>query len=130
MREDLELQVSAQERYDMFIGGIVESGVVWGLKNSESGVWAVAPSNNFDDTGSMLFWSKKEVAEKCIEDEWADYTATSIPVEVFMENWLVGLDGDGLLVGVNWNSDLVGVEVEPIDLLEDIEALIDKLNNL
>ncbi|MEF9953542.1 MAG: DUF2750 domain-containing protein [Clostridium sp.] len=130
MREELELQMSAQERYDMFIGRIVESGAVWGLKSKENGSWAVAPSNSFEDTGVMVFWCDKSDAEKCIAEEWAEHQATSIPLNVFMSNWLVGLDGDGLLVGVNWNTDLVGIEVEPIDLLEDIQSLEDKLKTL
>jgi hypothetical protein len=35
------------------------------------------------------------------------------------------MHGDVLLVGVNWDIDLEGMEIEPLDLLEEFEAEFD-----
>src|SRR5438445_236521 len=48
--------------------------------------------------------------------EWAHYVATPIELDDFVECWLSGMHQDGLLAGVNFNADLAGLEVEPIEL--------------
>ncbi len=45
--------------------------------------------------------------------------------EEFLDDWLPGMHSDVLLVGVNWNVDLEGAEIEPLDLLEEFEAELD-----
>ncbi len=37
-----------------------------------------------------------------------------------MKNWLSGMNEDNLLVGVNWNVKLIGLEVEPVDLFKEL----------
>lgn len=36
------------------------------------------------------------------------------------------MNDDDLLVGVNWNAKLIGLEVEPYDLLTELEDLLEK----
>ncbi|MGR5488842.1 DUF2750 domain-containing protein, partial [Vibrio alfacsensis] len=36
-----------------------------------------------------------------------------IPLDIFVEDWLLTLDEDGVLIGTNWNSQLDGKEMEP-----------------
>ncbi|TON26271.1 DUF2750 domain-containing protein, partial [Vibrio parahaemolyticus] len=49
-------------------------------------------------------------------EEWADFTVLEIPLDIFVEDWLLTLAEDGVLVGTNWNDQLEGKEMEPQDL--------------
>jgi len=46
---------------------------------------------------------------------------TRIPLELFLERWLKGMAADGCMVGTNWNAQLCGQVVEPLDLKQEIE---------
>ncbi len=127
MSNEIDLEINAQKRYDTFVDRIIENESVWGLKIKNEDGWAVAPSNEYEDTDVMVFWSDKAYAQRCVKEEWVEYEPTSIPLDLFVKNWLTGLTEDNLLVGTNWNGDLIGLEVEPIDLLNDI---IEKINQL
>ncbi|MGG3623509.1 DUF2750 domain-containing protein [Bacillus gobiensis] len=81
----------------------------------------VCESNEYEDTAAMLFWSDEAYARQCAIEEWSDYKPTSIPLEEFMNNWLYGMNQDCLLVGVNWNVKLIGLEVEPYELYKELE---------
>jgi hypothetical protein len=37
-----------------------------------------------------------------------------------VEDWLAGMDEDGILVGPNWNAELDGLEIEPIEILKQL----------
>jgi hypothetical protein len=54
-----------------------------------------------------------------------------MPLSDFIENYLVGMHSDGLVVGTNWDANMFGKEIEPLDLaLEIAELLISKRKNL
>ena len=57
--------------------------------------------------------------------EWADYKLVPISLEELLDQWLTGLHADLLLVGPNWNAELAGDELEPLDLLEDFEEAME-----
>ncbi len=40
----------------------------------------------------------------------------------FMENWCVGMANDGLLIGTQFDQNLFGHEVEPLDLILELTA--------
>jgi hypothetical protein len=44
----------------------------------------------------------------------------------FIENWCIGMEGDGLLVGTEFDQNMFGFEADPleliIDLLNELEA--------
>ena len=104
--------------YRQFIQKIVETETVWGLAKDET--WATSSSNEFEDAEVILFWSDKQGAAACAEDEWETYNPESISVIEFLENWCVGMYSDALLVGPNWSSDLLGKEVEPLLVALDV----------
>jgi hypothetical protein len=56
----------------------------------------------------MPFWSDRAYAQQCARNEWADYQATAIPLDMSLDEWLPGLAADGLLAGTNWNAHLIG----------------------
>lgn len=55
-------------------------------------------------------------------DAWCIYTPVAIDLEEFLDDWLPGMHADVLMVGVNWTLELEGVEMEPLDLLEEFES--------
>lgn len=121
---ELDLTINSKRRYENFIKRVSESMTVWGLK-SEDG-WCVCESNEHEDTAVMLFWSDEAYARQCAVEEWSHYKPTSLSLEEFMNNWIHGMNEDDLLVGVNWNVKLIGLEVEPLDLLKELEESLDK----
>jgi hypothetical protein len=119
--------VACQERHDRFIRRVVASGQVWGLKNADG--WCNTPSNGDDEEGEtnevrdvLPVWSDHAYAKQCAKDEWSDYEPTPIPLEGFLRAWLPGMARDGVLVGTNWNAHLIGLEVEPLELRQELES--------
>lgn len=114
-----ELSDDFSENIDRFIVEAMENGCVWGLQSEEG--WALCASEDYDDVDVMPLWSQETFARHHCRDEWADYTPVAIELEEFLEDWLPGMHEDVLLVGVNWNDELEGGEMEPLDLLEEFE---------
>jgi len=124
------LEADSHAAYERFIGRVVESRQVWGLKSEEG--WCVAPSNTLpdddeeEDAGEEVdvlpFWSDRAYAGQCARDEWADYEPAAIDLDEFMEAWLPGMAQAGERVGTNWNADLIGREVDPMELLAALKA--------
>ena len=114
----LDNKIASLERYERFIERVKKSSEVWGLKNSDG--WCVSHSNNHDDVEVMLFCSDRAYAQQCAKEEWVNYTPTPIDLTEFVTRWLSGLAKDGLLVGTNWNAQLIGEEVEPLVLKEKL----------
>ncbi len=43
-------------------------------------------------------------------------------LEEFLDEWLTGMHADEVLVGVNWDQELEGGELEPLDMLHMFEG--------
>ncbi|TQV77441.1 DUF2750 domain-containing protein [Aliikangiella marina] len=113
-----ELGVSVKELYDEFLDEICGTEIVWGLANEEG--WAVCDSNDFDGREAIPFWSNEHLAKLLCTGDWADYVPRPIPLEEFLDDWLHGMHEDEILVGTNWDDELVGPELEPLVILEDV----------
>lgn len=113
-----QLSSDPQQNYLAFVEGIKATGEVWGVATPEG--WVVCDSEEFEETDVIPFWSNEEDAKAQCADEWADNTAKSISLDVFVERWLTGMAEDGVLVGPNWSLEMDGLEIEP-------EALAEKL---
>lgn len=107
--------------YQQFIQESIQCGCLWGLQ-SEDG-WALCPSEKHENANVMPFWSQPELAEVHCADEWEDYQVVPISLEEFLDDWLPGMHEDVFMVGVNWNSEMEGDEVEPLDLLSDFDQV-------
>lgn len=105
--------------YDRFIDDAIETGCVWGLESEEG--FALCPSEANSELDVMPLWSQPEFAEAHVTGEWSNYKVVPIALEELLDDWLPGMHEDVMLVGPNWTSDLLGDEVEPLDLLEDFE---------
>ncbi len=108
------LSDNIEENYALFLSAIKESGQVWSLKSEEG--WVVCDSEEFEDTDVIPFWSAREYAAVQCTEEWAGYTAVEIGLDEFVDQWLHEMEEDGVLVGPNWNANMEGLEIEPVDL--------------
>lgn len=109
-----KLTADLQANLELFIEQTKETQLVWGLKNEDG--WLACDSTEFESSEVMPFWSTKEDAQTHNVEEWSDFEVLEIPLDIFVEDWLITLDEDGVLIGTNWNASLEGKEVEPVDL--------------
>ncbi|WP_441257548.1 DUF2750 domain-containing protein [Vibrio sp. Vf1514] len=109
-----KLTTDIQANLELFIKESQENNLVWGLRNEEG--WLSCESTEFEESEVMPFWSSKEDAQFHNVEEWADFEVLEIPLDIFVEDWLITLDEDGVLVGINWNENLDGKELEPSEL--------------
>lgn len=123
----IKLTADTQANFQRFIEDIQESGLVWGLQSEEG--WVVVESTEFEDSEVMPFWSDENFAKFHCKDEWADFRPVSMDLEEFVEDWLAGMVEDGILIGPNWNDDLDGLEVEPEEIVEKLNAAPDAAND-
>lgn len=107
------------ENLDRFVVEALSQGCVWGLQGADG--WALCASENHEDMDVIPFWSQEVFAAVHCKDDWAQYKPVAIELEEFLEDWLPGMHEDVVLVGVNWDEELEGDEVEPIDLLEEFD---------
>ncbi len=115
----LQDTATAKENFERFLKRVRESGEVWGLE-SKSG-WAHCPSHEFEDTDVLVFWSDRAYAVSHQKLDWKNHRPTVIPLDEFINSWLKGMHEDGVLVGPNWDANLCGLEVEPLDVAKGLE---------
>ncbi len=121
----LQDAITLKNRHLKFIKTISESKIVYALKSKNG--FATSSSTQFEDddgnpVGMICFWAEKARAKSCAQDEWKKYKVTKIPLAEFMENWCVGMANDGLLIGTQFDQNLFGYEVEPLDLILELIA--------
>ncbi len=110
-----------QEELSAFASELASKAEVWGLMDGNG--WALCPSIEFEETEVLPFFSSKEAAALLCSGEWEIYRPESISLESFLDEWLPGIHEDSAMVGLNWNADLEGAEVEPADLAAAIAAV-------
>ena len=117
----LDLSIASRERHERFLQRIIAAREVWGLESNHG--WAMTGSSTEATEGRKIipFWSDRAYARQCARNEWSHYQATPIPLDLFIERWLPGMNADRVLVGTNWNAQLCGHEIEPAELLRQIE---------
>lgn len=99
---------------EKFVSEAVNSEKIWGLIKDDN--WAVSPSNDYENAEVLIFWSDKKLAEACAVDEWNDYTPESITTSEWVENWAAGMFNENIVAGINWNAQLEGEELDPLEL--------------
>jgi hypothetical protein len=107
------------ENVDRFLVEVIENGCVWGLEGPEG--WALCASETRKDTHVMPFWSQQQFALAHCQEDWQGYRPVAIELEEFLEDWLTGMHQDVVLAGLNWDAELEGREMEPLDLLEEFD---------
>jgi len=115
-------QQDDNDAYHQLIEDSLGYGCIWGLEGPEG--WALCGSEKYDNTDVMPFWSQPELAQVHCKDEWQGYQVVPIALTEFLDDWLPGMHSDVFLVGLNWDEEMHGEEVEPLDLLADFENII------
>jgi Protein of unknown function (DUF2750) len=98
-----------------FFAEVVAAGAVWSVADING---HPAPVNE-DGRRSMPFWSKESRVLSVVDrvDAYRSFDVVRIDLDVWVQRWLPGLVGDGLLVGLNWSGDsATGYDVEPSDV--------------
>jgi hypothetical protein len=119
----LQDHITIQNRYKSFIKEISETETLFALKDEKG--YATSYSNEIEyEDGEpaqiLCFWSSAARAKSCIEDEWNHYEPSAVPLAEFVENWCLGMNSDGLIVGIDFDSNLFGYEAEPLEVILDI----------
>lgn len=112
------------EEYNRFIRSIIGSQTLYTLVSDEGDI-AECPSTEYEeDDGEPVpvfcVWHDRAQAEACKVEEWADYQLEALPLDFFMHEWLVSMDQDAVLLGVDFDSELYGLEIEPVEVLADL----------
>lgn len=119
MSDQATLTDDLDDNFDLFIANAIDTGCVWALEGEEG--FALCPSVDNEELDVMPLWSQPEFAALHCKDEWTSYEVVPIALEELLDEWLPGMHGDLMLVGVNWNTALEGMEIEPLDLVEEID---------
>ena len=103
---------------ETFINEVKDSGLLWGLLFEDE--WVVCDSQEGSDIDVMPLWSSEQAAKKLCCDEWSEYEPASITLDEFFDEWVNDLQEDGVLIGVQWDSELVGFEVEAMEFAQTL----------
>ena len=120
-----------KQRHEKFIQTICVNEKVYVLEGEDG--FATSYSNELEDEEGnpldvLCFWSDKAGANACIHSEWTGYQITEISLAEFLENWCIGMSNDGLLVGTNFDRNLFGYEVDPLEILLEVLNELEETN--
>ena len=120
---DIGLEIDSLKRADTFLREAIELKKVYYLKKDE-GV-EVFESNDFEDEEGnsglvIVFWSESCLAYARALGEGLE--VQELDLEKFKEAWLKGMEQDGVVAGLNWDQNGIGVECLPLELLEKISS--------
>jgi hypothetical protein len=107
-----------ESKYNQFVERVAATKLVWGLK-SKTG-WANTESAEDEEVSVIPFWSERAYAKICARDDWKTYSPTEVPLSIFLEDWCMGMAENDTLVGVNWDANMLGKEVEALEVILDI----------
>jgi hypothetical protein len=138
----MQNHIEVRLRHEKFFKKVCESGIVWGLENNEG--FATSESNSYENSEGepvelICFWSEAAFARSCVKNGWSNYKLVEVSLGDLIENWCVGMSNDGLMVGINFDRNMFGHEVDPIDLILELnkeltilgkEILLRKYNGL
>lgn len=112
-----------ENQYLQFIEKAIAQQKVWTIVSEDD--MPLFQSQQYDDLLAMPFFSNLDAALMMLqEEEWKEFEIDEVPLEDFLESWLIGLYTQDVQVAAIWNADLVGREFEPLELaIEFIQKL-------
>ncbi|GIZ14796.1 DUF2750 domain-containing protein [Capnocytophaga catalasegens] len=116
--------------YNLFIEKVVDNQIIYTLLDTEE--IAMCQSSYFQvdkfQVPVFLFWSDQSKADACRNNEWKTFQVEAIPLGEFMEIWCFGLLIDNAIVGLDFDTQLIGFEEKPIVLVFDLLEKIKEKN--
>lgn len=108
-----------EQRHRSFVKTVCKNQIIYGLKDKEG--FAMSTSNHYENesgesVGLICLWSEEARAKILAKEEWADYKPEKIALNNFIENWCLGMHDDGLYIGTNFDQNLFGFEIGPLEL--------------
>jgi hypothetical protein len=119
------------KEHEKFIREVCKTETVWALEKEDG--FATSTSLNYEDDNDepvevLCFWSEKALADSCAKDDWNGYKPVEIPLADFIENWCIGMANDLIMAGTNFDADLFGHEVDPLELIIELSEELSKQN--
>lgn len=108
-----------------FINEITKTETIYCLEDKNGIAFSESiqfKNDNNEPVPVICFWSNAALAKNCCVDGWESYQLNSMCLSTFIEDWLVQIYNDSLIVGVNFDANMNGIEVDPIDLILAITA--------
>ncbi len=120
-----------KQRHERFVKNSCESEIVIALESKDG--FATSSSNDYEDEDEnpidmICFWSDKALANSCIKEDWVNYKPVELTLAEFMENWCIGMSNDELLVGTNFDHDMFGFEIDPLELVLQLITELKRIN--
>lgn len=116
-----------ESKYKQFIERVAATKLVWGLK-SKTG-WANSGSAENEEVGVIPFWSERAYAKICAREDWKRYSPAEVPLATFLEDWCIGMAENETLVGINWDANMRGREVDALEVALDILNRLKAINS-
>ncbi|AYE94907.1 DUF2750 domain-containing protein [Mycobacterium paragordonae] len=116
----LHLNAELDARYQRFLARVRAEGKVWLLIDQDmQGAWV--ESNHYEGADGEpvvvhLVYSAAAYARLHANGPWADRTPAALDLDEFLSGPLRHMHENGDLMGPDFNADLAGVEIEPLDL--------------
>ena len=123
----LEVADIIESRYGQFVERVAATKLVWGLK-SKTG-WANTESADDDEVGVIPFWSDRAYAKICARDDWKSFSPAEVPLGMFLEDWCMGMAENDTLAGINWDANMLGKEVEALEVVMDVLTRLKAINS-
>lgn len=103
--------LTEEQRYDYFIQKVADWEEIWSLHSPEG--WVELS----DDDGQICLpvWPHPNFAAAWAVSEWSDCQPKSIKLDVWLERWTAGLEGDDTVVAIfplNEGSSIVQTPAE------------------
>lgn len=117
----------AASQWAAFARDVAKNRRVWTV---EDDVGHPAPMTS-SGKRAMPFWSSLRRVETIIKKvpAYAGFRPVEVSWEKFRDVWLVDLERDGLLIGVNWSGPrALGYDIEPKDVRTRVEYEIARLS--
>ncbi|MFC3885111.1 DUF2750 domain-containing protein [Bacillus songklensis] len=116
------VKAPAKIRYEYFIQRVSKSQEVWIVLDQSN---HIKMAGDEEDKILVPVWPFKEYAQCCLEEDMDDCKIIAIPLDQFMNEFLIAMKKEGILSSVFWNGfDTTIIEVD--QLLFDLKWQLSK----
>jgi len=115
---DAVLALEASKRYEYCIKKVADQEQLWSLGGNDG--WSLAG----DDFGHQLIpiWPHLRYAALCAQGPWANYYPKAIPLDVWLDRWIEGMERDRRFVAVFPTPKDKGISVKPRQIEQDLRT--------